>query len=68
MRLNKITLKKYDDNQKFKNIRATYSCVGDRLLWEKWTVLTKAEILEEREKEKRYGRTNLRWDGDLVEQ
>ena len=67
MRLNTITLKKYDDDQKFRNIRATYAYYGDRLLWSKWPELTKKEILEERKQEESFGRRNLRWDGEMVE-
>lgn len=65
MRLNKITLKNYDDSQKFKDIKATYSYIGDRLLWMRFKVLTKKEILEEREIEKSFGKKNLRWDGEI---
>ena len=68
MRLNKITLKKYRDDQKFKNIRATYAYVGDHLLWTKFQELTKKEIMEERYQEESFGRRNLRWDGEIVEE
>lgn len=68
MRLNTRTLKSYPDDAKFKNVRATFVYVGDRLLWLKWPKMTKKEILEERENEVRWGRRNLRWDGDPMEE
>ena len=67
MRLNTRTLKNYSDDAKFKNVRATFAYVGDRLLWSKWPKMMKKEILEERENEARWGKRNLRWDGDPME-
>ena len=63
--MNTITLRKYADDALFKNVRATYAYVGDRLLWTRWSrPMTKKEVLEEREDEARWGRRNLRWEGE----
>ncbi len=67
MRLNTVTLKKYPDDQKIRNIRGTYAYVGDRLTWTRIPgPITKAEFLEERKQTEDFSRKNVRWDGDIV--